>query len=286
MQHIQNVDSEIFEIINQETTRQEEGLELIASENYCSKAVMEAQGSSLTNKYAEGYPNKRYYGGCEFVDKAETLAIERIKKLFNCEFANVQPHSGSGANMAVYMALLTPGDTVLGMSLDDGGHLTHGSPVNFSGQLYKFISYGLNTDTETIDYDQMEKLAIENKPKLIVGGASAYPRVIDFKRMKEIADKVGARLMIDMAHIAGLVAAGVHPSPFPHADVVTSTTHKTLRGPRGGIILTNQEDLAKKFNSKIFPGIQGGPLEHVIAAKAVAFKEALIRVLNLTKNKW
>jgi glycine hydroxymethyltransferase len=275
MKELKTTDQEIFELIEKETLRQEEGIELIASENYCSLAVMQAQGSSLTNKYAEGYPQKRYYGGCEFVDRVETLAIERIKEVFQCGFANVQPHSGSGANMAVYMAMLEPGDTVLGMSLAEGGHLTHGSPVNFSGKLYHFLHYGLNPETELLDYEQIEKLTLEHKPKMIVAGASAYPRQIDFARIKNIADKVGAKLLVDMAHIAGLVATGLHPSPFPHADVVTSTTHKTLRGPRGGIILTNDEELAKKFNSRIFPGIQGGPLEHVIAAKAVAFKEAL-----------
>jgi glycine hydroxymethyltransferase len=272
---LKNIDPEISKLIDLEMRRQEEGLELIASENYCSKAVMEAQGSCLTNKYAEGYPNKRYYGGCEFVDGVETLAIERVKKVFDVKFANVQPHSGSQANMAVYLACLEVGDKVLGMDLSEGGHLTHGSPVNFSGKLYDFVNYGLDAKTEEIDYEAMEKLAIEHKPKLIVGGASAYAKIIDFKKMKEIADKVGALLMIDMAHIAGLVAAGVHPSPCEYADFVTSTTHKTLRGPRGGIILTNSEDWAKKINSRIFPGIQGGPLEHVIAGKAVAFKEAL-----------
>ncbi len=271
---LEKIDPEIQKIIELEQTRQEEGLELIASENYCSKAVMEAQGSCLTNKYAEGYPSKRYYGGCEFVDQAEQLAIDRVKKLFGAEYANVQPHSGSQANMAVYFACLEPGDTVLGMSLDEGGHLTHGSPVNFSGKLFKFVSYGLHPETEEIDYDQMQKLATEHKPKLIVGGASAYSKTIDFKRMREIADSVDALFMVDMAHIAGLIAAGVHPSPIGIADFITSTTHKTLRGPRGGIILSD-EKWGKKLNSNIFPGIQGGPLEHVIAAKAVAFKEAL-----------
>ena len=271
---LKDIDPQIQEIINKEQQRQEEGLELIASENYCSQAVMEAQGSCLTNKYAEGYPGKRYYGGCEFVDQSEALAIERLKKLFGAEYANVQPHSGSQANMAVYFAVLKPGDTVLGMDLSEGGHLTHGSPVNFSGKLFNFVSYGLNHETELIDYDKMEELAKEHKPKLIVGGASAYSRTIDFKRMKEIADRVGALFMVDMAHIAGLVAAGLHPSPVGLADFVTSTTHKTLRGPRGGIILATEE-WGKKINSNIFPGIQGGPLEHVIAAKAVAFHEAL-----------
>lgn len=271
---LESMDPEIFKIVNQERIRQEEGLELIASENYCSPAVMEAQGSILTNKYAEGYPGKRYYGGCEFVDHSETLAIERLKKVFNVEYANVQPHSGSQANMAVYFTILQPGDTVLGMDLSEGGHLTHGSPVNFSGKLFKFINYGLNKETELIDYDQIEKLANEHKPKLIVAGASAYARTIDFERIGKIAKNVGAFFMVDMAHIAGLVAAGLHPTPVGHADFITSTTHKTLRGPRGGIILSNEE-WGKKINSNIFPGIQGGPLEHIIAAKAVAFKEAL-----------
>ena len=274
MSFLESTDAEIFGIINQERQRQEEGLELIASENYCSQAVMEAQGSCLTNKYAEGYPGKRYYGGCEFVDEAEALAIDRVKRLFNAEYANVQPHSGSQANMAVYFAALTPGDTVLGMDLSEGGHLTHGSPVNFSGKLFNFVSYGLDHKTETIDYDRMAELAKEHKPKMIVGGASAYPRIIDFAKMKEIADSIGALFMVDMAHIAGLVAAGLHPNPVGLADFVTSTTHKTLRGPRGGLILSNEE-WGKKLNSNIFPGIQGGPLEHVIAAKAVAFHEAL-----------
>lgn len=274
MSFLETTDKEIFDNIQLEQKRQELGLELIASENYCSQAVMEAQGSCLTNKYAEGYPGKRYYGGCEHVDTVEQIAIDRLKKLFNAGYANVQPHSGSSANMGVYLATLQPGDTVLGMSLDDGGHLTHGSPVNFSGKLYNFVSYGLNDD-ELLDYDQMEKLALEHKPKMIVAGASAYPRIIDFKRVREIADKVGALVLVDMAHIAGLVASGHHPSPLEHADFVTSTTHKTLRGPRGGIILTNKEEWMKKLNSVIFPGIQGGPLEHVIGAKAVAFGEAL-----------
>lgn len=274
MKFLENTDPEILKIINLEKTRQEEGLELIASENYCSQAVMETQGSCLTNKYAEGYPGKRYYGGCEFVDQAETLAIERLKKIFGAEYANVQPHSGSGANMAVYMACLQPGDTVLGMDLSEGGHLTHGSPVNFSGKLYNFINYGLDHETELLDYDKMAELAKTHKPKLIIAGASAYPRVIDFKRIRQIADENNALMLVDMAHIAGLVAAGVHTSPVGIADFVTSTTHKTLRGPRGGIILSNNE-WGKKLNSNIFPGIQGGPLEHVIAAKAVAFHEAL-----------
>lgn len=275
MKHLEKVDPEVFKYINLEAHRQEDGLELIASENYCSRAVMEAQGSCLTNKYAEGYPGKRYYNGCEFVDHVETLAIERLKKIFGSQYANVQPHSGSGANMAVYMACLQPGDTFLGMDLAEGGHLTHGSPVNFSGKLYKALHYGLDPKTETIDYNRLEEIAKKERPKMIIAGASAYPRFIDFARMKEVASSVGAVFMVDMAHIAGLVAAGVHPSPIGIADVTTSTTHKTLRGPRGGIILTNSEDWAKKFNSLIFPGIQGGPLEHVIAAKAVAFQEAL-----------
>ena len=272
--NLSTVDPEVFHFIQKEQERQEMGLELIASENYCSKAVMEAQGSCLTNKYAEGYPNKRYYNGCEFVDEIETLAIERLKKIFNAGFANVQPHSGSQANMAVYMAVMNHGDTFLGMDLAQGGHLTHGSPVNFSGKLYRALHYGLNKN-ETIDYNQLEDIAKKEKPKMIIAGASAYPRIIDFEKFSSIAKSVGATLMVDMAHIAGLVAAGLHPSPIPYADVVTSTTHKTLRGPRGGLILTNDEALAKKFNSLIFPGIQGGPLEHVIAGKAVAFKEAL-----------
>lgn len=273
--YLEATDQEIAELIKKEQNRQELGLELIASENYCSKAVMEAQGSCLTNKYAEGYPNKRYYNGCEFIDGIETLAIERLKKIFSANFANVQPHSGSQANMAVYMAMLNHGDTFLGMDLAQGGHLTHGSPVNFSGKLYKAIHYGLDTTTEMIDYNKLEDLAKKEKPRMIIAGASAYPRIIDFEKFAAIAKSVGAALMVDMAHIAGLVAAGLHPSPIGYADVVTSTTHKTLRGPRGGLILTNNEDLAKKFNSLIFPGIQGGPLEHVIAAKAVSFKEAL-----------
>ncbi|WP_127714998.1 serine hydroxymethyltransferase [Halobacteriovorax sp. HLS] len=272
---LKSMDSEISELIEKERIRQEEGLELIASENYASKAVMEAQGTILTNKYAEGLPHKRYYGGCEFVDTVEELAIERVKKLFGADFANVQPHSGSQANMAVYFTLLETGDKVLGMNLAEGGHLTHGSPVNFSGKLFEIIPYGLNLETETIDYEALRELALKEKPKMIIAGASAYPRTLDFEKFRKIADEVGAYLMVDMAHIAGLVAAGVHPNPVPHAHVVTSTTHKTLRGPRGGIILTNDEELAKKINFNVFPGIQGGPLEHVIAAKAVSFKEAL-----------
>lgn len=273
--YIESTDPEVAHFIRMEQNRQELGLELIASENYCSQAVMEAQGSCLTNKYAEGYPKKRYYNGCEFVDEIETLAIERLKKIFNSTYANVQPHSGSQANMAVYLAMMNPGETFLGMDLSQGGHLTHGSPVNFSGKLFRAIHYGLDPKTEMIDYNQVEDIAKRERPRMIIAGASAYSRIIDFEKFGAIAKSVGAILMVDMAHIAGLIAAGVHPSPIPHADVVTSTTHKTLRGPRGGIILTNNEELGKKFNSLIFPGIQGGPLEHVIAAKAVAFKEAL-----------
>lgn len=272
---LNTVDPDVYKWIKKEQERQELGLELIASENYCSKAVMEAQGSCLTNKYAEGYPNKRYYNGCEFVDQIETLAIERLKTIFNAKFANVQPHSGSQANMAVYLAMLNHGDSFLGMDLAQGGHLTHGSPVNFSGKLFKALHYGLEAGTETIDYNQMEDIAKKQRPKMIIAGASAYPRIIDFKAISEIAKSIDAVLMVDMAHIAGLIAAGLHPSPIEFADVTTSTTHKTLRGPRGGLILTQSEELAKKFNSLIFPGIQGGPLEHVIAGKAVAFKEAL-----------
>ena len=272
---LKSMDPEIFGIIQKERARQEDGLELIASENYTSQAVMEAQGSILTNKYAEGLPNKRYYGGCEFVDQGEILAIERVTRLFGAKYANVQAHSGSQANMGAYFAILEHGDKVLGMNLAEGGHLTHGSPVNFSGKLFKFAAYGLNYETERIDFNIVREQAKKEQPKLIVAGASAYPREIDFKTFKEIADEVGVKLMVDMAHIAGLVAAGLHNSPIPHADVTTSTTHKTLRGPRGGIILTNNEELFKKLNSNIFPGIQGGPLEHVIAAKAVAFNEAL-----------
>ena len=270
-------DPELFATITAESARQEAHIELIASENYCSPAVMEAQGSQLTNKYAEGYPGKRYYGGCEHVDVAESLAIERLKKLFDCDYANVQPHSGAQANAAIFLALLNPGDTVMGMNLAQGGHLTHGHPANFSGKHYKIVPYGLDTETGLINYDEMEKLAVEHKPKLLIGGFSAYSRIKDWKRMREIADKVGAYFWVDMAHIAGLVAAGEYPSPLPHAHVVTSTTHKTLRGPRGGIIISKgqSEDFNKKFQSAVFPGIQGGPLMHVIAAKAVAFKEAL-----------
>lgn len=269
-----NFDQEIFDAIEQEKKRQEENIELIASENFVSKEVMKAQGSVLTNKYAEGYPGKRYYGGCEFVDIVENLAIERVKELFGAEYANVQPHSGSQANMAIFQTFLEPGDTYMGMDLNHGGHLTHGSKVNFSGKLYNVVAYGVDKETETIDFEQVRELALEHKPKLIITGYSAYPREIDFQKFREIADEVGAILMVDMAHIAGLVATGEHPNPVPYADVVTSTTHKTLRGPRGGLILA-KEEYAKRLNSAIFPGIQGGPLEHVIAAKAVAFKEAL-----------
>lgn len=271
---IENVDHEIAGAINMEIDRQKNTLELIASENIASPAVMAVQGSVFTNKYAEGYPDKRYYGGCEYVDIAEKLAVSRAKKLFNAPYANVQPHSGSQANMAVYFALLRPGDPVLGMNLSHGGHLTHGSPVSFSGKLYNFFHYGVNRDTETIDYNALAVLAEKHRPKLIIAGASAYPRIIDFEAFSQIAESVNAYLMVDMAHIAGLVAAGLHPSPIPFADVTTSTTHKTLRGPRGGLILA-RTDYSDKLNSEIFPGIQGGPLMHVIAAKAVAFKEAL-----------
>lgn len=274
MEFIKMFDPEIGDAIMQEYHRQQRGLELIASENVVSPAVMAAMGTVLTNKYAEGYPSKRYYGGCECVDIAENIAIERAKKLFGAEHANVQPHSGAQANTAVYLALLKPGDTVLGMNLAHGGHLTHGSPVNISGMLYNFVPYGVEDDTSMIDYDKVEFLAKEHKPKLIVAGASAYPRIIDFKRLSEIAKSVGAYLMVDMAHIAGLVAAGLHPSPVPYADVVTTTTHKTLRGPRGGMILC-REELAKAINKAVFPGTQGGPLMHIIAAKAVCFGEAL-----------
>ena len=268
-------DKEVGEAMKSELARQKRNLELIASENLVSPAVMAAMGSVLTNKYAEGYPNKRYYGGCECVDVVESIAIDRACKLFGAKFANVQPHSGAQANTAVYFALRKPGDTVLGMSLADGGHLTHGSPVNLSGKYYNFVSYGLDDETEMINYDTVQKLADEHKPKLIVAGASAYPRAIDFERLSQIAKSVGAYLMVDMAHIAGLVAAGQHQSPVPYADIVTTTTHKTLRGPRGGLILTNSEELAKKINSAIFPGTQGGPLMHTIAGKAVCFGEAL-----------
>jgi glycine hydroxymethyltransferase len=274
MSQLMVVDPEIAQLISREEGRQRNKLELIASENFVSSAVREAQGSVLTNKYAEGYPGKRYYGGCEFVDLVESLAQERARKLFDAEYANVQPHSGSQANMAVYFAVMKPGDTILGMDLRQGGHLTHGSPVSFSGQLFNVISYGVRKDTEQIDYDQLAQLAQQHKPKMIIAGASAYPRIIDFPRFQEIARSVGAYLTVDMAHIAGLVGAGLHPNPIAHADFVTTTTHKTLRGPRGGMILSRAE-FARKINSQIFPGIQGGPLMHVIAAKAVAFHEAL-----------
>ena len=274
MSILESFDPEVARAIRLETERQEYNLELIASENFVSEAVLEAQGSVLTNKYAEGYPGKRYYGGCHHVDIVENLAIERAKELFGAEHVNVQPHAGSQANMAVYFTVLQPGDTILGMNLSHGGHLTHGSPVNFSGRFFNVVPYGVHPETHRIDYAEVERLALEHKPKLIVVGASAYPRIIDFAAFRAIADKVGAKVMVDMAHIAGLVAAGLHPNPVPHAEFVTTTTHKTLRGPRGGMILC-REEFAKALNSNIFPGIQGGPLMHVIAAKAVAFKEAL-----------
>ncbi|MEW6720288.1 MAG: serine hydroxymethyltransferase [Thermodesulfobacteriota bacterium] len=274
MSNLKGTDPEIYEIIRKETERQAYKLELIASENFVSEAVLEATGSVLTNKYAEGYPGKRYYGGCEFVDQAESLAIERAKKIFGAEHVNVQPHSGSQANMAVYLAAMNPGDTLLGMNLSHGGHLTHGSPVNFSGKLFNVVAYGVREDTETIDFDQVRDLALKHRPKLIVVGASAYPRTIDFSKFREIADEAGCMVMADIAHIAGMVAVGLHPSPVPYCEFVTTTTHKTLRGPRAGMILCREEQ-AKKLNSAIFPGIQGGPLMHVIAAKAVALKEAM-----------
>lgn len=274
MSFLKQTDPEIYEVIRKETERQAYRLELIASENFVSEAVLEATGSVLTNKYAEGYPGKRYYGGCEFVDQAESLAIERAKKIFGADHVNVQPHSGSQANMAVYMSLMSPGDTMLGMNLSHGGHLTHGSAVNFSGKLYNVVPYGVREDTETIDYDQVRDLALTHRPKLIVVGASAYPRTIDFAAFRKIADEAGCMVMADIAHIAGMVAVGLHPSPVPHCEFVTTTTHKTLRGPRAGMIMC-REDMAKKLNSAIFPGIQGGPLMHVIAAKAVALKEAM-----------
>ena len=275
MEYIKNCDLEVYNAIVEEEKRQEEGIELIASENFVSKAVMEAAGSVFTNKYAEGYPEKRYYGGCANADTVEQLAIDRLKKIFGAKFTNVQPHSGSQANMGVYVSLLEAGDKILGMGLSSGGHLTHGYKINFSGKNYVGIEYGLNPETEMLDYDEIRRLAIQEKPQIIVAGASAYSRVIDFKKFREIADEVGAYLMVDMAHIAGLVAVGEHPNPMEYADIVTSTTHKTMRGPRGGIILTNNEEIAKKIDKAIFPGIQGGPLMHIIAAKAVAFKEAL-----------
>lgn len=273
-QNLENFDPEVFGYLNDEIKRQEEHIELIASENFVSKAVLETMGTELTNKYAEGYPGKRYYGGCEHVDKIEQLAIDRLKELFNADHANVQPHCGANANIAVYVAILKPGDTVLGMRLTEGGHLTHGSPVNMSGKYYNFVDYGVDPETETIDYENVRELALKHKPKLIVAGASAYPRIIDFKKFREIADEVGAYLMVDMAHIAGLVATGDHPSPVPYADFVTTTTHKTLRGPRGGAILCKEEH-KKLLDKSVFPGFQGGPLEHIIAAKAVCFKEDL-----------
>jgi len=277
-------DPELSSAIARELGRQRDDIELIASENYVSRAVLEAQGSVLTNKYAEGLPGRRYYGGCQFVDVAESLAIERVTKLFGCRFANVQAHSGASANVAAFLALMQPGDTFLGLSLAAGGHLTHGSPVNLSGRWFKPVPYTVRPDDHRIDYEQMRKLAQEHRPKVIIAGGSAYPRIIDFRRCREIADEVGAYVMVDMAHFAGLVAGGVHPSPFPHAHVVTSTTHKTLRGPRGGFILTDDEELAKKINSAIFPGLQGGPLMHVVAAKAVAFGEALQPAFKLYAN--
>ena len=279
MTTLKEYDPQIFDSIQGELDRQEYKLEMIASENFVSRAVLEAAGSVMTNKYAEGYPGRRYYGGCEFVDQAENLALERVKKLFGAEYANVQPHSGSQANMAVYFTALQPGDTILGMNLAHGGHLTHGSPVNFSGKLFNIVPYGVSRETQTIDFAEVERLAVENRPKLIVVGASAYPRSLDFAAFRTIADKVGAKVMVDMAHIAGLVAAGLHPTPVPYAEFVTTTTHKTLRGPRGGMILC-REEFAKSLNSNIFPGIQGGPLMHVIAAKAVALKEALTPEFN------
>jgi len=275
MSYIKDVDLEVYNAIVKEEKRQEKGIELIASENFVSKAVMEAAGSVFTNKYAEGYPGKRYYGGCVNADIVESLAIERLKQIFGAKYANVQPHSGSQANMGVYVALLEAGDKILGMSLSAGGHLTHGYKINFSGKNYIGLEYGLNPETELIDYEAVREIALREKPKMIVAGASAYSRIIDFRRFREIADEIGAYLMVDMAHIAGLVAAGLHPNPIEYADVLTSTTHKTLRGPRGGIILTNNEEIVKKIDKTIFPGIQGGPLVHIIAAKAVAFKEAL-----------
>ena len=279
-----HIDPELWSVIQSENQRQEDHIELIASENYTSPAVMQAQGSQLTNKYAEGYPGKRYYGGCEFVDMAEQLAIDRLKALFGAGYANVQPNSGSQANQAVFFALLQPGDTIMGMSLAEGGHLTHGMPLNMSGKWFKVVSYGLNAQEE-IDYDAMERLAHEHKPKLIIAGASAYALRIDFERFAKVAKAIGAVFMVDMAHYAGLIAAGVYPNPLPHADVVTSTTHKSLRGPRGGIVLTNHEDMAKKINSAVFPGLQGGPLMHVIAGKAVAFKEALTPEFKLYQQQ-
>ena len=285
MSELKKVDLEIFEAVQKETNRQQYHLELIASENFVSKSVLEAQGSVLTNKYAEGYAGKRNYGGCEYIDEVENIAKDRLKKLFNVKFVNVQPHSGSQANMGAYRAILKPNDKILGMALDHGGHLTHGYKLSFSGQDYQSFFYGVSSETEMIDYDEVERIALEVKPNVIVAGASAYPRQIDFKRFKEIADKVGALLMVDMAHIAGLVAAGLHQNPCDYADIETSTTHKTIRGPRGGIILTNNEEIAKKVDKNVFPGIQGGPLMHVICAKAVAFKEALSEEFNEYQNQ-
>ena len=282
--NLESADKELFNSIKDEFTRQQNHIELIASENIVSKAVLEAQGSVLTNKYAEGYPSKRYYGGCEHVDVSENLAIDRAKKLFDCKFANVQPHSGAQANGAVYLALIKPGDTILGMSLNSGGHLTHGAKPAQSGKWFNAVHYDVNKETGLIDYNMVEKLAVDNKPKIIIAGGSAYSRIIDFKKFRDICDKVGAYLLVDMAHFSGLVAGGVYPNPTKYADVVTSTTHKVLRGPRGGIILTNNEDLIKKFNSAIFPGLQGGPLMHVIAAKAVCFKEALSNDFKVYTN--
>ena len=281
---IRNVDPEVCRAMEQELARQRGNLELIASENIVSPAVMAAMGSHLTNKYAEGYPGKRYYGGCEFVDVVEDLARDRLKELFGCEHANVQPHSGAQANFAVYFAMLQPGDTVMGMNLSHGGHLTHGSPVNFSGKYFHIVSYGVSEETETIDYDEMERIALECRPKMIVSGASAYPRILDFARIRAICDRVGALMMVDIAHIAGLVAAGLHPSPVPYADFVTTTTHKTLRGPRGGVIMC-KEQYAKAIDKAVFPGTQGGPLMHVIAAKAVAFREALSPAFRLYQQQ-
>ena len=283
-ENVKQFDPEIYDALMKEANRQEEHIELIASENFVSPAVLEAVGSTLTNKYAEGYPSKRYYGGCEFVDVAEQLAIDRAKKLFGAEYANVQPHSGSQANFGAYFAVLESGDTILGMNLSHGGHLTHGSPVNFSGKFFNVIPYGVTKESETIDYDEVEKLAVENKPKLIIAGASAYPRAIDFAQFRKIADKVGAILMVDMAHIAGLVAAGVHQNPVPYADIVTTTTHKTLRGPRGGMIMAKAQ-YEKAINSQVFPGMPGGPLMHVIAGKAVALKEAMTDDFKAYQNQ-
>ena len=279
--HLQDADPEVWGAVQNELHRQQNEIELIASENIVSQAVLDAAGTLLTNKYAEGYPGKRYYGGCQYVDVVEQLAIDRAKRLFNCAFANVQPHSGSQANQSVMLALIKPGDTVLGMSLAHGGHLTHGAPPNLSGKWFNAVQYGVRKDDNRIDYDEVERLAKEHKPALIIAGGSAYPRVIDFPRFRAIADSAGAYLMVDMAHFAGLVAAGLHPSPLPHAHIVTTTTHKTLRGPRAGMVLSNDEEIGKKINSAVFPGLQGGPLMHIIAAKAVAFKEALTPAYNL-----